>query len=95
MSDNDEDMSNNDSMLNSVKTEPNDLLNESMEHHRSAFPAALLGIQSTLYIVHAPFLLISFTFLQNNRKYKSLIETPLNGIISGLNHGYNCKIFHS
>ncbi|XP_076679347.1 uncharacterized protein LOC143374789 isoform X2 [Andrena cerasifolii] len=44
MSDNEEDMSNNDSILNSVKTEPSDLLNDSMEHHRNSFPAALLGI---------------------------------------------------
>lgn len=45
MSDNEEDMSNNDSILNSVKTEPSDILNDSMEHHRSTFPAALLGLQ--------------------------------------------------
>lgn len=44
MSDNEEDMSNNDSILNSVKTEPSDLLNDSMEHHRNSFPATLLGI---------------------------------------------------
>ncbi|XP_078053099.1 uncharacterized protein LOC144478758 isoform X3 [Augochlora pura] len=44
MSDNVEDMSNNDSILNSVKTEPSDILNDSMEHHRNSFPAALLGI---------------------------------------------------
>ncbi len=47
MSDNEED-TNNDSILNSVKTEPSDLLNDSLEHHRSAFPAALLGLQGTL-----------------------------------------------
>lgn len=45
MSDNDEEMSNNDSILNSVKTEPNDILNDSMEHHRNSFPTALLGLQ--------------------------------------------------
>lgn len=46
MSDNDEDMSNNDSILNSVKAEPNDsILNDSLEHHRNSFPAALLGLQ--------------------------------------------------
>ncbi|XP_076240543.1 uncharacterized protein LOC143183052 isoform X2 [Calliopsis andreniformis] len=44
MSDNEEDMSNNDSILNSVKTEPSDILNDSMEHHRNSFPAALLGL---------------------------------------------------
>ncbi|XP_076762534.1 protein abrupt isoform X2 [Xylocopa sonorina] len=44
MSDNEEDMSNNDSILNSVKTEPSDILNDSIEHHRSTFPTALLGI---------------------------------------------------
>ncbi|XP_033231944.1 protein abrupt isoform X4 [Belonocnema kinseyi] len=48
MSDNEEDTSNNDSMLNSVKTEPSDLLNDSMEHHRSSFPAALLGLQGLM-----------------------------------------------
>ncbi|XP_008544659.1 protein abrupt isoform X1 [Microplitis demolitor] len=47
-SDNDEDMSNNDSILNSVKAEPNDILNDSMEHHRSTFPAALLGLQGLM-----------------------------------------------
>ncbi|KZC07155.1 Protein abrupt [Dufourea novaeangliae] len=44
MSENEEDMSNNDSILNSVKTEPSDILNDSMEHHRNSFPAALLGL---------------------------------------------------
>ncbi|XP_076644096.1 protein abrupt isoform X1 [Halictus rubicundus] len=44
MSDNEEDMSNNDSILNSVKTEPSDILNDSMEHHRNSFPATLLGL---------------------------------------------------
>uniref|UniRef100_A0A0C9QRN7 Ab_0 protein n=1 Tax=Fopius arisanus TaxID=64838 RepID=A0A0C9QRN7_9HYME len=48
MSDNDEEISNNDSILNSVKTEPNDLLNDSMEHHRNSFPAALLGLQGLM-----------------------------------------------
>lgn len=48
MSDNEEDTSNNDSMLNSVKTEPSDMLNDSMEHHRSSFPAALLGLQGLM-----------------------------------------------
>ncbi|XP_063979503.1 broad-complex core protein isoforms 1/2/3/4/5-like isoform X2 [Diachasmimorpha longicaudata] len=48
MSDNDEEMSNNDSILNSVKTEPNDILNDSMEHHRNSFPAALLGLQGLM-----------------------------------------------
>ncbi|XP_043488874.1 protein abrupt isoform X2 [Polistes fuscatus] len=48
MSDN-EDISNNESILNSVKTEPSDLLNDSsMEHHRSNFPAALLGLQGLM-----------------------------------------------
>jgi hypothetical protein len=45
MSGNEEDTSNNDSILNSVKTEPSDLLNDSLEHHRNTFPAALLGLQ--------------------------------------------------
>ncbi|XP_017788968.1 PREDICTED: protein abrupt [Habropoda laboriosa] len=44
MSDNEEEMSNNDSILNSVKTEPSDILNDSIEHHRNSFPTALLGI---------------------------------------------------
>ncbi|XP_047368000.1 protein abrupt isoform X4 [Vespa velutina] len=48
ISDNEEDMSNNDSILNSVKTEPSDILNDSMEHHRSTFPAALLGLQGLM-----------------------------------------------
>ncbi|XP_050488087.1 protein abrupt-like isoform X4 [Bombus huntii] len=39
-----EEMSNNDSILNSVKTEPSDILNDSIEHHRNSFPTALLGI---------------------------------------------------
>ena len=50
MSENGEDTSNNDSMLNSVKTEPSDLLNDSMEHHRSSFPASLLGLQGNLSV---------------------------------------------
>lgn len=45
MTDNEEDTSNNDSILNSVKTEPSDILNDSLEHHRNSFPAALLGLQ--------------------------------------------------
>ncbi|KAJ8686490.1 hypothetical protein QAD02_022284 [Eretmocerus hayati] len=48
ISDNEEDTSNNDSMLNSVKTEPSDLLNDSLEHHRNTFPAALLGLQGLM-----------------------------------------------
>ncbi|KAK0179363.1 hypothetical protein PV327_005121 [Microctonus hyperodae] len=49
VSDNDEDMSNNDSILNSVKAEPNDsILNDSLEHHRNSFPAALLGLQGLM-----------------------------------------------
>ncbi|CAK9812766.1 Protein abrupt [Anthophora plagiata] len=44
MSDNEEEISNNDSILNSVKTEPSDILNDSIEHHRNSFPTALLGI---------------------------------------------------
>ncbi|XP_044579653.1 broad-complex core protein isoforms 1/2/3/4/5-like isoform X3 [Cotesia glomerata] len=47
-SDNDEEMSNNDSILNSVKAEPNDILNDSLEHHRGTFPAALLGLQGLM-----------------------------------------------
>ncbi|XP_012248770.1 protein abrupt isoform X2 [Bombus impatiens] len=39
-----EEMSNNESILNSVKTEPSDILNDSIEHHRNSFPTALLGI---------------------------------------------------
>ncbi|XP_017766694.1 PREDICTED: protein abrupt-like isoform X1 [Eufriesea mexicana] len=42
MSDNEEEISNNDSILNSVKTEPSDILNESIEHHRNSFP--ILGL---------------------------------------------------
>ncbi|XP_070150698.1 protein abrupt-like isoform X2 [Polyergus mexicanus] len=45
MSENEEDISNNGSILNTVKTEPSDILNDSMEHHRNSFPAALLGLQ--------------------------------------------------
>ncbi|XP_050458324.1 protein abrupt isoform X8 [Cataglyphis hispanica] len=45
MSENEEDISNNGSILNTVKTEPSDILNDSIEHHRNSFPAALLGIQ--------------------------------------------------
>ncbi|XP_060823894.1 protein abrupt isoform X1 [Bombus pascuorum] len=44
MSDNEEEISNNDSILNSVKTEPSDILNDSIEHHRNSFPTTLLGI---------------------------------------------------
>ncbi|XP_014608762.1 PREDICTED: protein abrupt-like isoform X2 [Polistes canadensis] len=48
LSDN-EDISNNESILNSVKTEPSELLNDSsMEHHRSNFPAALLNLQGLM-----------------------------------------------
>lgn len=48
MTDNEEDTSNNDSILNSVKTEPSDILNDSLEHHRNSFPAALLGLQGLM-----------------------------------------------
>ncbi|XP_032683502.1 protein abrupt isoform X4 [Odontomachus brunneus] len=48
ISDNEEDASNNDSILNSVKTEPSDILNDAMEHHRSNFPAALLNLQGLI-----------------------------------------------
>ncbi|XP_011494087.1 PREDICTED: protein abrupt [Ceratosolen solmsi marchali] len=48
LSDNEEDTSNNDSILNSVKTEPSELLNDSLEHHRNTFPAALLGLQGLM-----------------------------------------------
>ena len=41
MSDNEEEMSNNDSILNSVKTEPSDILNDNIEHHRNSFPTIL------------------------------------------------------
>ncbi|XP_029049249.1 uncharacterized protein LOC117603309 isoform X3 [Osmia lignaria lignaria] len=44
MSDNEEEMSNNDSILNSVKTEPSDIPNDSMEHHRNSFTSTFLGI---------------------------------------------------
>ncbi|XP_015177049.1 PREDICTED: protein abrupt isoform X2 [Polistes dominula] len=48
MSDN-EDISNNESILNSVKTEPSELMNDSsMEHHRSNFPASLLNLQGLM-----------------------------------------------
>lgn len=51
MSENDDDMSNNDSILNAVKTEPSDMLNEPVDSvHRNnsnhhVIPAALLGLQ--------------------------------------------------
>lgn len=45
MSENEEDMSNHGSILNAVKTEPSDILNDSLEHHRNSFPAALLSLQ--------------------------------------------------
>ncbi|XP_011063282.1 PREDICTED: broad-complex core protein isoforms 1/2/3/4/5 isoform X3 [Acromyrmex echinatior] len=46
MSENEEDVSNHGSILNAVKTEPSDILNDSIEHHRtSSFPAALLSLQ--------------------------------------------------
>ncbi|XP_011880839.1 PREDICTED: protein abrupt isoform X3 [Vollenhovia emeryi] len=45
MSENEEDMSNHGSILNAVKTEPSDILNDSLEHHRNNFPAALLSLQ--------------------------------------------------
>lgn len=53
MSDNEEEMSNNDSILNSVKTEPSDILNDSMEHHRNSFPA-LLGIPGNFIEITLP-----------------------------------------
>lgn len=63
MSDNEEEMSNNDSILNSVKTEPSDILNDSMEHHRNSFPA-LLGIPGNLIeITSFIFLFFYFIFL--------------------------------
>lgn len=58
MSDNEEEMSNNDSILNSVKTEPSDILNDSIEHHRNSFPTALLGIPgNSIEINSTPFAL--------------------------------------
>nr|XP_012229543.1 PREDICTED: broad-complex core protein isoforms 1/2/3/4/5 isoform X2 [Linepithema humile] len=51
MSENDDDMSNNDSILNAVKTEPSDILNDPVDSvHRNnsnhhVIPAALLGLQ--------------------------------------------------
>ncbi|XP_046736674.1 protein abrupt-like isoform X6 [Diprion similis] len=49
LSDNEEDISNNESILNSVKTEPADMLNDPVEqHHRNTFPAALLGLQGLM-----------------------------------------------
>ncbi|XP_018051190.1 PREDICTED: broad-complex core protein isoforms 1/2/3/4/5-like isoform X3 [Atta colombica] len=46
MSENEEDVSNHGSILNAVKTEPSDILNDSIEHHRAtSFPAALLSLQ--------------------------------------------------
>ncbi|XP_018346555.1 PREDICTED: protein bric-a-brac 2 isoform X4 [Trachymyrmex septentrionalis] len=45
MSENEEDVSNHGSILNAVKTEPSDILNDSIEHHRNSFPAALLSLQ--------------------------------------------------
>ncbi|XP_014203279.1 protein abrupt isoform X4 [Copidosoma floridanum] len=48
ISDNEEETLNNDSMLNSVKTEPSELLNDSLEHHRNSFPAALLSLQGLM-----------------------------------------------
>nr|XP_046466065.1 protein abrupt-like isoform X6 [Neodiprion pinetum] len=49
MSDNEEDVSINESILNSVKTEPADMLNDPVEHHhRNTFPAALLGLQGLM-----------------------------------------------
>ncbi|XP_046586282.1 protein abrupt-like isoform X6 [Neodiprion virginianus] len=49
LSDNEEDVSINESILNSVKTEPADMLNDPVEHHhRNTFPAALLGLQGLM-----------------------------------------------
>ncbi|XP_046414943.1 protein abrupt-like isoform X5 [Neodiprion fabricii] len=49
LSDNEEDASINESILNSVKTEPADMLNDPVEHHhRNTFPAALLGLQGLM-----------------------------------------------
>ncbi|XP_071634455.1 protein abrupt isoform X1 [Temnothorax longispinosus] len=45
MSENEEDISNHGSILNAVKTEPSDILNDSLEHHRNSFPTALLSLQ--------------------------------------------------
>jgi len=51
MSENEEDVSNHGSILNAVKTEPSDILNDSIEHHRAtSFPAALLSLQGN-YLV--------------------------------------------
>lgn len=61
MSDNEEEMSNNDSILNSVKTEPSDILNDSMEHHRNSFPA-LLGIPGNFIGIAPRFLCFFFFF---------------------------------
>lgn len=64
MSENEEDISNNGSILNTVKTEPSDILNDSIEHHRNSFPAALLGLQgyylTLFFFIHFIIYFISF-----------------------------------
>lgn len=50
-----EEMSNNESILNSVKTEPSDILNDSIEHHRNSFPTALLGIPGNSTEINSTF----------------------------------------
>lgn len=72
MSDNEEEMSNNDSILNSVKTEPSDILNDSMEHHRNSFPA-LLGIPGNLIEVN----LASFIFFFLDKRIVTLSRSKL------------------
>lgn len=62
MSDNEDDNTNNDSLLNSVKTEPSDLMNDSLEHHRNSFPAALLGLQGISIHAH----LFLYIYIINN-----------------------------
>lgn len=46
VSDNEEDISNNESILNSVKAEPSDMMNDL--EHRNTFPAALLSLQGNM-----------------------------------------------
>lgn len=64
MSENEEDISNNGSILNTVKTEPTDILNDSIEHHRNSFPAALLGLQG-YYLA----------FIKNSRPFHNAFYT--------------------
>lgn len=75
MSDNEEEISNNDSILNSVKTEPSDILNESMEHHRNSFP--ILGLPGNFIQIDYYFLPLFLASYRRSLRFRARFEPVL------------------